>query len=74
GENIFALYPAHMASGRLFIPGELKIFHGGTPVLGPPRGGATTLKGFVNNNTINNKKNKNGHAHHKPSNKKITQN
>ncbi|MGS6469209.1 hypothetical protein ACVGW6_12550, partial [Enterobacter intestinihominis] len=44
------------ASGRLFIPGELKIFHGGTPVLAPPRGAATTIKGLVNKNNLNKKK------------------
>ncbi|MGS6437560.1 hypothetical protein ACVGW8_20715, partial [Enterobacter hormaechei] len=49
------LYPAHMASGRLFIPGELKIFHGGTPVLGPPRRGAKTINGCVNTNNLNKK-------------------
>ncbi|MGS6277247.1 hypothetical protein ACVGV7_12110, partial [Enterobacter intestinihominis] len=59
------LYPAHMASGRLFIPGELKIFHGGTPVLGPPARGATTIKCFVKNKKLKKKKNKMGHADQK---------
>ncbi|MGS6356541.1 hypothetical protein ACVGXP_02700, partial [Enterobacter hormaechei] len=66
GENIFALYPAHMASGRLFIPGELKIFHGGTPVLAPPRGAPTTKNRFVNTKKIKKKKKKKRHRHHKP--------
>ncbi|MGS6346698.1 hypothetical protein ACVGXB_02870, partial [Enterobacter intestinihominis] len=74
GENNFALYPAHMASGRLFIPGELKIFHGGTPVLGPPPGGPTHKKGLVKTKTLNKKKYKIRHAAHKSSKKKITQN
>lgn len=51
GENIFALYPAHMASGRLFIPGELKIFHEGTPILAPQGGAEGTLQGCVNANS-----------------------
>ncbi|MGS6502239.1 hypothetical protein ACVGW3_03715, partial [Enterobacter hormaechei] len=59
------LYPAHMASGRLFIPGELKIFHGGTPVLAPPPGGATKINGFVNTKTLNKTKYKMGDAAHK---------
>ncbi|MGS6310545.1 hypothetical protein ACVGWX_00020, partial [Enterobacter hormaechei] len=41
--------------GRLFIPGELKIFHGGTPVLAPPRGGATTQNGLVKNKKFTNR-------------------
>ncbi|MGS6422157.1 hypothetical protein, partial [Enterobacter hormaechei] len=61
----FALYPAHMASGRLFIPGELKIFHGGTPVLGPPPGAPTTKKGLVKTNTLNKKIQKIGQPHQK---------
>ncbi|MGS6446154.1 hypothetical protein, partial [Enterobacter intestinihominis] len=73
-ENIFALYPAHMASGRLFIPGELKIFHGGTPVLAPPRRGATSIKGCVKNNKLTKKKNTTGQADQTCSNKHITQN
>ncbi|MGS6346596.1 hypothetical protein ACVGXB_02335, partial [Enterobacter intestinihominis] len=72
GENIFALYPAHMASGRLFIPGELKIFHGGTPVLGPPRGGPTTINGCVKNKNLNKKKYKIGNGAHKINKKKLT--
>ncbi|MGS6215624.1 hypothetical protein ACVGV8_00040, partial [Enterobacter intestinihominis] len=58
---------------RLFIPGELKIFHGGTPVLGPPRGAATTIHRFVKTKKLNNKKHKTAHAHHKSSKKKLTQ-
>ncbi|MGS6501640.1 hypothetical protein ACVGW3_00495, partial [Enterobacter hormaechei] len=61
-----------MASGRLFIPGELKIFHGGTPVLGPPRGGATTFNRCVKTNNLNKKIQTIGQADHKPSNKQIT--
>ncbi|MGS6242817.1 hypothetical protein, partial [Enterobacter hormaechei] len=60
------LYPAHMASGRLFIPGELKIFHGGTPVLGPPPRGATTIKSLVKTKKLKKKKKKKRKAHHKP--------
>ncbi|MGS6225268.1 hypothetical protein ACVGV4_00220, partial [Enterobacter hormaechei] len=67
-ENIFALYPAHMASGRLFIPGELKIFHGGTPVLAPPSRAATQIHGFVNTNTLTKTTNTMGKADHKRSN------
>ncbi|MGS6216327.1 hypothetical protein ACVGV8_04105, partial [Enterobacter intestinihominis] len=52
----------HMASGRLFIPGELKIFHGGTPVLGPPRGAATTLNGCVNTKSLTKTKDTIGQA------------
>ncbi|MGS6541315.1 hypothetical protein, partial [Enterobacter intestinihominis] len=52
----------HMASGRLFIPGELKIFHGGTPVLGPPRGAAPALHGCVKTNNLNKTKETSGHA------------
>ncbi|MGS6422174.1 hypothetical protein, partial [Enterobacter hormaechei] len=63
-----------MASGRLFIPGELKIFHGGTPVLGPPPGAATTINRCVNTKTINNTKYKFGQAAPTGSNKQLTQN
>ncbi|MGS6402341.1 hypothetical protein, partial [Enterobacter intestinihominis] len=67
----FALYPAHMASGRLFIPGELKIFHGGTPVLAPPPGGANTKNPCLKTKKLNKKKYKIGDADHTTYNKKI---
>ncbi|MGS6461992.1 hypothetical protein ACVGXT_00465, partial [Enterobacter intestinihominis] len=63
-----------MASGRLFIPGELKIFHGGTPVLGPPRGGATTFNRCLTTHTLTKKTQQYRHPAHKHSNKKIKKN
>ncbi|MGS6175595.1 hypothetical protein ACVGWK_01800, partial [Enterobacter sichuanensis] len=62
-----------MASGRLFIPGELKIFHGGTPVLAPQPGGHTTLNRFVNTKTLNKTKYTKVNPDHTVSKKKLTQ-
>ncbi|MGS6316493.1 hypothetical protein ACVGWQ_06460, partial [Enterobacter hormaechei] len=57
--------------GRLFIPGELKIFHGGTPVLAPPRGGPRTFKGWVKNNKLNKTTYTYGNAAHTSIKKKL---
>ncbi|MGS6580339.1 hypothetical protein, partial [Enterobacter hormaechei] len=74
GENIFALYPAHMASRRFFIPGELKIFHGGTPVLAPHRAGETSINRFVNKKTLTNTIHIKCQGEKKRSKKQLTQN
>ncbi|MGS6273102.1 hypothetical protein, partial [Enterobacter hormaechei] len=53
-------------------PGELKIFHGGTPVLGPPPAGPPTKNRFGKTNTLKKKKQTIRDAAHTPTHNQIT--